>query len=541
MTRRGGSSAVAEVAGRPGTTDERSDEVLADAVRAGDLEAYGVLWDRHETAVRSFAKSLRPVFDIDELVSESFLQTLLALLSGKGPRTSFVGYLLASVSRLHGNLCSRHYGRLRFVGNSFADAVVETAPPADELALEHVEQTAAWRAWESLGAADRELLWALLINGEPQAKVAASLGVTTPTVSARGRRASERLRQAFLAQHIRRAQTKDCAKVRAQLPRYERGALAANNIAKIQAHLGACEMCAQCAADVAGVNATMRAAIPLLPFLAGGTTSIWQGLHHQSGAARPVGGFRFAKFGWGLLGATAIAALVFGAVASGPTVSGNGSVGDEAVAVAPLTASPQPTTQAGGDSATAVEPDPRAAVPSVPVTDPAPKPSPSDIPQDNTPSDTPTPTANPTSTVAPATRAPTASPQEPMPPATTSKPAPVPTAAPSPTSRRTSTSAPVPAPRPTAGTADLYVDGPFAGWTARFTVPATWRIVSVTGPAGASCGTSGQSASCQLANGAETLTVNAVPVGTATPATVHVEVLFGATLEFVQDLPLTLS
>ncbi|MFI2705825.1 hypothetical protein [Cellulosimicrobium composti] len=49
-----------------------SDAELADAVRAGDTDAYAHLWERHATAGRAAARQITASFDPDHLLQEAF-------------------------------------------------------------------------------------------------------------------------------------------------------------------------------------------------------------------------------------------------------------------------------------------------------------------------------------------------------------------------------------------------------------------------------------------------------------------------------------
>ena len=81
--------------------DEPGDAELISAVRDGDLDAYGTLFERHVAAARRLARQLVAAGDVDDLVSEAFAKVLAVLQRGGGPDLAFRAYLLTSLRRLH--------------------------------------------------------------------------------------------------------------------------------------------------------------------------------------------------------------------------------------------------------------------------------------------------------------------------------------------------------------------------------------------------------------------------------------------------------
>ena len=77
-----------------------SDAELISAVRGGDVDAYGTLFERHVDAARRLARQLVPPADADDLVSEAFVKVLGVLQRGGGPDLAFRAYLLTAVRRL---------------------------------------------------------------------------------------------------------------------------------------------------------------------------------------------------------------------------------------------------------------------------------------------------------------------------------------------------------------------------------------------------------------------------------------------------------
>src|SRR3954454_15859037 len=85
-----------------GSTHALQDAELITRVRAGDLAAFGELYDRHHQAALRYARHLtRSTADADDTVSEAFTRILTALGTGNGPDVAFRPYLLTVVRRTH--------------------------------------------------------------------------------------------------------------------------------------------------------------------------------------------------------------------------------------------------------------------------------------------------------------------------------------------------------------------------------------------------------------------------------------------------------
>src|SRR5437870_195600 len=74
-----------------------TDAELLLAVRVNDSEAYAELWHRHEALAYRFARTFVSPSDVDDVVAESFLKTLRAIRSGRGPVDEFQKYLMVTV------------------------------------------------------------------------------------------------------------------------------------------------------------------------------------------------------------------------------------------------------------------------------------------------------------------------------------------------------------------------------------------------------------------------------------------------------------
>lgn len=231
-------------------TSDVTDAELIVAVRAGDLESYGVLFARHRDAANRLARQLVPSSDADDLVAESFSRVMAALQGGKGPDEFFRAYLLTSIRRLHVDRI-RAGKRLKTTGDEAElDRAVEFIDPAEM----KFEQQAAAEAFASLPERWQMVLWHLDVEQQKPAQVAPLLGMSPNSVSALAYRAREGLRVAYLQSHLSPTLDDDCKSTTALLGQYVRKALRTRDTAAVEKHLDTCTRCSGLYLELVEVN-----------------------------------------------------------------------------------------------------------------------------------------------------------------------------------------------------------------------------------------------------------------------------------------------
>ncbi len=409
---------------------DASDAELIAAVRIGDDAAFAVLWQRHEAAALRLARQVTSPSNAEDLVSESFARLLRVLQKGGGPDGAFRPYLFATMRRLNIDN-ARSYGQRVALTDDDTDLETEPASSAADVAAANAENSAAWRAWASLPEASRTLLWHLLVEEETPAQIAPLIGTSANGVSSRAVRARERLRQAFLQEHVADAANEQCRVTRSRLGEYVRDALSARDRAMVQAHLDECDSCPAVLFEITNVNQTMRAVIapvviggvPLSAYLGGSMHAV-----AAVGTVKLIGAKLGSTAGKGILAGTGVVAI--GAIIAGALVGfnpGHSPAADAMAPSAPTSSASVATAPASTTPAPIPVPATSAPAPSeVPSATPAPTPTPSPVPR---PRRTPTPTPAKSSTPAPPVVSPTTPTPAPTPPAT---PTPTPTPTPRP-------------------------------------------------------------------------------------------------------------
>lgn len=247
---------------------DRHDGELITAVRAGDSDAYEVLYRRHSEAAKRYAMSLTGTpSDRDDLVSEAFAKVLATLHAGGGPDLAFRSYLLSVVRNAFYDQ-TRRDARVEVTGDmerhdkgmNFTDTVIEGE-----------ERSLAARAFATLPERWQMVLWHTEVEGDSPAEVAPLLGLTPNGVAALAYRARERLRQAYLSVHISDVPQSTmvagttCGWATERLGHRVRGGLSKREGTKIDAHLADCVTCAVLFAELGELNSSLRGIIgPLI-------------------------------------------------------------------------------------------------------------------------------------------------------------------------------------------------------------------------------------------------------------------------------------
>ena len=244
-------------------TMETSDPELISQVRAGDIDAYGLLYDRHRHAAIRLARQLTSGTEADDLVSESFAKLLQVIQGGGGPDVSFRAYLLTCVRRIH-------IDRLR-AGDQLESAddlePFDPGTPFEDPALDDFERVATARAFASLPERWQLVLWHTEVEGDKPADIAPLLGMTANSVAAMAYRAREGLRQAYLRAHLADTADETCRWVTEHLGGYVRGGLSRRDHAKVERHLDECRSCTAVYLELVEVNSNLR--VLLAPILLG--------------------------------------------------------------------------------------------------------------------------------------------------------------------------------------------------------------------------------------------------------------------------------
>ena len=267
--------------------DEPGDAELISAVRGGDLDAYGKLFERHVESARRLARQLVSVGDVDDLVSDAFAKVLSVLQRGGGPDLAFRAYLLTSLRRLHVDKL-RAGARLTTTDDM---AAYDPGVPFEDTAVAGFDNAAAAKAFASLPERWQQVLWHTEVEGQKPAEIAPLLGISANSVSALAYRAREGLRQAFISMHAQEAVEDACATTRANLGAYLRGGISRRDGAKVEDHLGSCRECSAIYLELAEVNNDLGAV--LAPLLLGGAGAGYLAAAHVAAVGAAKGGVLF--------------------------------------------------------------------------------------------------------------------------------------------------------------------------------------------------------------------------------------------------------
>lgn len=246
---------------------ERTDEALLLAVREGNLEAFGELYERYLGMARAIAyKHTSQPSRVDDIVSEAFARILHALKNGKGPHSYMGGYLATTIAHLAGE-----FGMLATREVPSEQEHLESMGSLDDTVLKLHDSDDVISAFTSLPERWQTVLWLTEVEAKKPREVAAAMDLSSNAVSALAIRAKESLKEGFLRAHQNAPATKDCNRFHAHISPYVRGSLSQKRSDALRSHMESCNYCTSEYLSLVGINKSMRSWI--FPVLAGLT--IW--------------------------------------------------------------------------------------------------------------------------------------------------------------------------------------------------------------------------------------------------------------------------
>src|SRR5215475_1370973 len=251
----------------PAMSATSSDADLISAVRAGDTDAYGILYERHRGRAHRLARQLIPAqADADDVVAETFAKMLAAIAGGSGPTEAFVPYLLTATRRVAFDKISGQRMEIATDDADLIDAAGEFTDPAEK----SLEKLLIARALAELPERWAAVLWLTEVEQCRPAEIALMLGISPNSVAALRYRAREGLRQAYLQMHLKAARP-GCQPVAGLLGAYVRGALSVRDSKFVDQHLGRCADCNAAVAELDAINSGLRGV--LAPVVLGGAAA----------------------------------------------------------------------------------------------------------------------------------------------------------------------------------------------------------------------------------------------------------------------------
>ena len=278
-----------------------SDAVLLRGAKAGDAEAFAVLYARHRDCAWRMARRLaRSKSSAEDLVSDTFARIWKAVSNGHGPTEAFAPYMATVLRRVASDQWQRE-GR---------EVPVETVPDLDfaesfDVSAALSDRAMVQNAFRSLPEKWQAVLWHTEVEGRSPSEMAVLLGVPAKTVSMTAFRAREGMREAFLREHLQDAPSATCGGVVELLAGYVRDSLSNRDRAKVDGHVGSCESCSSVLGEARVVNQTLRSAL-------------WPSALAGSGLWATLLKFRPRPSAAAAVSAAAVVGLVAGAAAMRP-------------------------------------------------------------------------------------------------------------------------------------------------------------------------------------------------------------------------------
>lgn len=186
---------------------EATDEHLLDAVRDGNIDAFGVLYRRHKQLALGTARRL--LWDktlAEDAVQEAFACVLKAIGGGAGPRGVFTPYLVSAVSRIVYRLNAKALKESMTLDSHLLDAFEDGCPGPGWMAvdtltniIDELDRNHVHTVLDSLPRRWRHVLWCLHVEDMKPSDLAPLLEISPNAVVALHKRAKTGLAKAYNA------------------------------------------------------------------------------------------------------------------------------------------------------------------------------------------------------------------------------------------------------------------------------------------------------------------------------------------------------
>lgn len=234
--------------------EPRSDAELLEAVRSGDTDAFGDLFERHYPFAERVARSRVPDGEQD-VASEAFLAIYQKLINGTGPTQDFRSYLRRVVT----NKAIDWYRQAKHT--SLTSSFDEWHAPVPDHASRWFEVSTIVRAYRRLPAHAKRVLWQVEIEGRAPRDLSQSEGRTPAQISRASYRARRALRIAYLDACVgpQTGMPVTCRPIHRMLPDHIGGNLSRRRQEELRLHLHSCRDCLNLHVELVGIDQELGA------------------------------------------------------------------------------------------------------------------------------------------------------------------------------------------------------------------------------------------------------------------------------------------
>ena len=252
------------------TSDPGSDRAVVEAVRAGEISRFALLYERYRGEALRIARRQVGADEAQDLVQETFAKVLRAIQNGGGPTEDVAGYIFRTLRNLRID---------RGGQREFATDDVESAGPAGlwvvpDTSDEVLDRGLVSDAFAELPPRWREVLWLTEVEGVGPGELSARMGIKATAVSTLSLRARAGFRSAWLQAHVRAGSApRECRPVVTRLGDYQTGRLSSRRRAQVESHLDECDHCPAVVAELSAVSGQLG--VLLLPVVVLAPKALW--------------------------------------------------------------------------------------------------------------------------------------------------------------------------------------------------------------------------------------------------------------------------
>ena len=176
-----------------------SDDELVKMTRAGDSDAYGILWTRHYAEAVTYARTIWRE-EAEDIAADAFASIFRAIKNGGGPNENFRAYVYSSVRNMAHKRRRGLHGEIVGLVDASAD---EIGTSVEGEVFSKLDEERMNRVFYAMEPKQREVLWLTQVEDLPLKEVGERLGVTPGNAGVMAHRARHAFVKLWIQSYVK--------------------------------------------------------------------------------------------------------------------------------------------------------------------------------------------------------------------------------------------------------------------------------------------------------------------------------------------------